>query len=424
MLRLTFTLTTYLIICLTFMATTALASGWHYVISSHPYGPKTILAIDKSAQTFFMLHRRSPLQVTKTFPCTTGQLTGDKQAQGDLRTPEGVYFIEQKVGRKLDWDLYGGIAYTLNYPNPIDRLKGKTGSGIWLHGRGKQLAPRDTRGCVALNVLDIKSIDTEIAPGTPIVITSSLSLTEESTPTTPEANSLVNTLKSWAKNWQEKSNNFFAYYDNEKLTQSEGRPFSNFVDHKRNVFASQPWIQVMVENIHAVQGPDYWVTWFDQYYRAPSLTSQVGKRFYWQKNQDGQWRIVGREYTLASEDLSSKYMRAKTVEVESFLASWTEAWQEADIPRYVAHYAPNASQGKRRGIEGIAEYKRNLWYRKPPVEVKLSNLKIKKHPQGLAATFSQTYEDGTGYRDTGAKTLILTPAGEGWSILSETWRRL
>ncbi len=423
MLRITFTLLIYLIICLIFMATTASANGWHYTISSHPYGPKTILAIDKSAQTFFMLHQRSPLKVAKTFPCTTGQFTGDKQAQGDLRTPEGVYFINQKVGRKLDWDLYGGIAYSLNYPNPIDRLKGKTGSGIWLHGRGKELSPRDTRGCVALKVPDIKSIDTQIAPGTLIVITNSLSLAKGPTPTAPEAQSLVNALKSWAKNWQEKSDNFFAHYDNDKLTLGEGRPFSNFVDHKRNVFASQPWIQVMVDNIHAVQGPDYWVTWFDQYYRAPSLTSQVGKRFYWQKDQDGQWRIVGREYTMASEDLSSKYMSAKTAEVESFLTTWAEAWQGADISRYVAHYSPNAAQGKRRGIEGIAEFKRELWARKPPVEVMLSNLKVKKHPQGLAATFLQTYEDGTGYRDTGAKTLILTPAGEGWSILSETWRR-
>ncbi|MBU1249333.1 MAG: hypothetical protein KKB70_11580, partial [Proteobacteria bacterium] len=327
------------------------------------------------------------------------------------------------VNRSLDWDLFGDVAYTLNYPNPIDRLKGKTGSGIWLHGRGKQLVPLDTKGCVALKVPDIASLDSDLKTNTPVVIAESVAWTENPGSGDADARALAGEIKTWAKDWQLKSDAFFGHYDAKKLSQGEGQPFAGFKSHKREVFASQPWIQVMVDNIHAVQGPDYWVTWFDQYYRTPALTTQVGKRFYWQKDEDGQWRIVGREYIAPSEDLSEKYMAAKTKEVEEFLASWTEAWTEADISRYVAHYAPQADQGSRRGIEDIAAFKRDLWARKAPAKLELGTMKVKKHPQGLATTFVQTYEDETGYKDTGFKTLILTPAGDSWAILSETWSK-
>ena len=99
--------------------------------------------------------------------------------EGDLRTPEGVYFVGHRINRKLDWDLYGNLAYSLNYPNPVDRIMGKTGGGIWIHGRGKEFLPRDTRGCVALKVPDMRDMASRIAYGMPVVIASDLSWTQE-----------------------------------------------------------------------------------------------------------------------------------------------------------------------------------------------------------------------------------------------------
>ena len=40
--------------------------------------------------------------------------------------------MERKLSKGLNYKLYGDLAFTLNYPNPIDRLKGKTGRGIWI----------------------------------------------------------------------------------------------------------------------------------------------------------------------------------------------------------------------------------------------------------------------------------------------------
>ena len=108
----------------------AAGSGWETHVSSQPASPELFLGIDKEAQTFYMFGKKSPLEVVRKLTCATGRAQGDKTREGDKRTPEGVYFVEEKVPGKLDFELYGNYAFSLNFPNPVDRLKGKTGQGI------------------------------------------------------------------------------------------------------------------------------------------------------------------------------------------------------------------------------------------------------------------------------------------------------
>lgn len=402
---------------------TASAGGWSLTLSSHDYGPERIVAVDKASQTLIMLERKSPLHEVRRFPCTTGQSVGDKLVEGDLRTPEGVYFVGHKINRKLDWDLYGNLAFSLNYPNPVDRIQGKTGSGIWIHGRGKEFLPRDTRGCVALKVPDMRDMAQAIAYGTPVVIASDLAWTQDSGGIDTTVKELADRLRVWAHDWQTQSDAFFTHYDSALMTLSEGRDFNGFVAHKRNVFAAKPWIHVMVGNIRAVPGPDYWVTWFDQFYRTPGMVSTTGKRFYWRKNSDGEWRIVGREYAPASEDLTAKYLAAKSEEVRVFIDAWREAWLAQDTAAYGELYAPRAVQGTRRGASNIVDYKKTLWAKAAPAMVKVDDLKVTTHPKGLQIAFLQTFEDASGYEDVGRKTMVLTPDNDTWKIESEQWRR-
>ena len=414
-----------LIVVLTFFLCTApaLADGWVPTLSSHIFGPERIVGVDKTSQTLIMLERKSPLREVRRFPCTTGQSVGDKLVEGDLRTPEGVYFVGYKIDRALDWDLYGNLAYSLNYPNPIDRINGKTGGGIWIHGRGKEFVPRDTRGCVALKVPDMRDVAQEIAVGTPVVIASGLNWTREVGESGAVAQSLADELQAWAGSWQNRDDAFFEYYDPALMTLSEGKNFSGFIDHKKNVFAAKPWIHVMVDNVRAIPGPDYWVTWFDQYYRTPGMVSTTGKRFYWKRDPDGRWRIVGREYVPASEDLTDKYLAAKSVEVETLIKKWKDAWLSMDTDAYGKLYASRAVQGARRGATHIVDYKKTLWAKTAPAKVVVDGLKIAQHPRGLQVAFVQTFEDASGYADVGRKTLILTPDGATWKIDNEQWRR-
>ncbi len=404
-------------------AASAMAEGWTPTLSSHDYGPERIVAVDKSSQTLIMLEQKSPLREVGRFSCTTGQSVGDKFVEGDLRTPEGVYFVGSKINRKLDWGLYGNLAYSLNYPNPIDRIKGKTGGGIWLHGRGKTFVPRDTLGCIALKVPDMREVEEQLSYGMPVIVGSDISWTQEEGKTSDMALNLVERLNAWANDWQNESDAFFSYYDPALMNLSEGLDYKGFVDHKKRVFAAKPWIHVMVGNVRAAPGPDYWVTWFDQYYRTPGMVSTTGKRFYWMKDPEGNWRIVGREYVPASEDLTGKYIAAKSKEVEKVIDTWRSAWLSMDADTYGSLYNPQAVQGKRRGATHITDYKKTLWAKTPPAMVSVDDVKITPHPKGLQVAFMQTFEDAGGYSDIGRKTMVLTPNGDTWKIDSEQWRR-
>ncbi|EAJ4187588.1 murein L,D-transpeptidase, partial [Campylobacter coli] len=78
-------------------------------------------------------------------------LMGDKQVEGDLKTPVGFY----ELGRKFNPGdpYYGPFAFATTYPNLLDKVQGKTGGGIWIHGYpldGTRLDEFKTRGCIAL----------------------------------------------------------------------------------------------------------------------------------------------------------------------------------------------------------------------------------------------------------------------------------
>ncbi len=395
------------------------AVAWEAELASHPRLPSTFLAIDKASQQFYIYSQKSPLRELTRLPCATGQAVGDKQEQGDLRTPEGVYFIERRLTSGLNYDLYGDQAFTLNYPNPVDRIRGKTGSGIWIHGRGDPVTPRETRGCVALNTPDLASVQDALSFGMPVAIADSLKV--DAAATLEEVNGLVGLVRSWAADWQARSDDFFSYYDPERFTLSQGRSFAAFMAHKRRVFEANPWLQVMADDVRVMPGPDYWVTWFNQFYRTPSLVSQGVKRLYWQRDGQGVLRIVGKEWVRTPVALTGRYLGRVREELGPLLDAWRAAWLRADLDGYLAFYGQAADQGDRVGRQAIAEHKRLLWRDSPPERVDLGKPEVAMHPDGVRVSFRQDYASAGGYEDHGLKTLVLTPFAQGWTIVSETW---
>ncbi len=406
-------------------ASLAQAEGWQASLFGNPYGPGMLLAVDKSNQKFFIFQQKSPLRVATELACTTGKDDGDKFKEGDMRTPEGVYFIQSRLSEGLDYGVYGDLAYTLNYPNPMDRIAGKTGHGIWIHGRGSaDINPRDTKGCVVLAPPDLKAVAKDLSPGTPVIIARTVGWAPEDQGRQKTVDELAGALKTWAADWSHKNERFFDVFDQRGFEVTEDETFGTFKSHKLSVFKSQPWIQVMVDNIHALPGPDYWVTCFDQFYRSPTLTSQDGKRVYWKKDAEGRWRIMATEVVPVSRDLEPVYLDKRRGEVEKLLAGWRQAWQSASLDVYLSYYAPKAKQGALGNREAIAQQKKGLWAAKKPVKVRIEKAEVGLHPQGLEVTFTQTYSDSSGLTDQGIKTLVLAPENDDWVIVEEDWKKM
>lgn len=136
-----------------------------------PYG----LVVEKRSQTARLYRWTSRgIALERTYPVTTGQASGEKQRRGDLRTPDGVYTVQDLIpGDKLP-EIYGPFALPLNYPNAWDRMRGRDGHGIWIHGSNRltqPFRPRETRGCVVMRGEDLLHLANLVQPQlTPVII--------------------------------------------------------------------------------------------------------------------------------------------------------------------------------------------------------------------------------------------------------------
>ena len=140
---------------------------------------KHAIAIDASRSRLYLFENRaSGLTLVADYYISIGKSGLEKSAEGDLRTPLGVYFITSSLDPHSLKDFYGSGALPINYPNELDSKRGKTGSGIWLHGTPRNQfsrPPQATDGCVVLANPDLAQIIRTVqVRTTPVVIAQSL----------------------------------------------------------------------------------------------------------------------------------------------------------------------------------------------------------------------------------------------------------
>ncbi|GBD25906.1 hypothetical protein HRbin30_01233 [bacterium HR30] len=133
------------------------------------------LVVEKRSQTA-RLYRwtRNGVVLDRTYPVTTGQASGEKQRRGDMRTPDGVYTVQDLIPGESLPEIYGAFALPLNYPNGWDRMRGRDGYGIWIHGSDRltqPFRPRETRGCVVMREEDLLHFASLVQPQlTPVIV--------------------------------------------------------------------------------------------------------------------------------------------------------------------------------------------------------------------------------------------------------------
>lgn len=138
------------------------------------------IAVDASRSRLYLFENKqvdattSQMTLVGDYYISVGLSGVEKKSEGDLRTPLGVYYITSNLDAAKLPDLYGAGALPLNYPNALDISRGKTGSGIWLHGSpSEQFArpPLASEGCVVLSNQDLKTILAKVKiRTTPVVI--------------------------------------------------------------------------------------------------------------------------------------------------------------------------------------------------------------------------------------------------------------
>jgi murein L,D-transpeptidase YafK len=140
---------------------------------------KHAIAVDASRSRLYLFQNSpSGLNLVADYYISVGKAGTSKSMEGDQRTPLGVYYITSNLDPKSLKDFYGSGALPISYPNILDSKRGKTGSGIWLHGTPPSQfsrAPQATDGCVVLANPDLQHIIRTVeVRTTPVVIASQL----------------------------------------------------------------------------------------------------------------------------------------------------------------------------------------------------------------------------------------------------------
>ena len=112
-----------------------------------------------------------------SFDCAVGKNYGNKQCVGDMKTPEGEFYIEEIVSAKT-WghDFKDGKGYIPNcYGNWFMRLKTPPHKGIGIHGTHapESIGTRATEGCIRLENNDLDSLYNMVRVGMKVRIESS-----------------------------------------------------------------------------------------------------------------------------------------------------------------------------------------------------------------------------------------------------------
>jgi L,D-transpeptidase YnhG len=257
------------------------------------------IAVDPSrARLYLFENSAAGLKLVADFYISVGKLGIDKSMEGDLRTPLGVYFVTNTLDPNALKDLYGAGALPINYPNPYDLRRGKTGGGIWLHGvpSGQfARAPKATDGCVALANPDLlRILNTVEIRTTPVVIAPSLQWVNPAAPL-PDVKAFDTVWEQWrsAKNNADFSR-LMAFYTSD--FNSYGKNLADWSSLMKSELVASGGKPIQFKDVSVLYAPENTqsatmvVTYSEV--RAGNTTGNT-KRQYWLRSvaTQNQWKI-------------------------------------------------------------------------------------------------------------------------------------
>ncbi len=393
------------------------------------------IVVEKNTQQLFLYAYDGTFNERLRLNCSTGEVAGDKSRSGDRKTPEGIYFFTGEFKKKELSPIYGTRAFPIDYPNFFDRIEGRKGYSIWLHGTDKPIKPRDSNGCIVLANNDIDRLAKYIdLNSTPIIIVDRLSLVP-----VDYNKKIKDSILKLISQWEDALENG-TYHEYLNSYSYEYVPdiswWSDWTVIKKSFQASHMELSVELKKNSIFRHNGIYMILFDQVVSSSGRNLLVGRKKLYISDRQGQFKIVGEEYqsvskrnnsfkqkhplVTASHDLKSR-LEGKD-EIEDLIDGWLKAWSAKDITSYGKYYAGNfRSQGMNR--RSWLKYKERLNRKYNFINVSKDKLIIKKSGKRAEAFFVQTYKSSD-LKAVGIKRLILIREKGLWKIYRETWKKL
>jgi murein L,D-transpeptidase YafK len=262
-----------------------------------------VLVAEKSTHLLYLFKNTDGVpELVKSMPIVTGKKTGDKTAEGDFKTPEGIFHFTNFMNNKQLIEksgsqgiIYGAGAFITDFPNPVDARKGKTGSGIWLHSTNDESRldkGLDSKGCVVTANNDLIDLSKYIELyKTPLVIVQDLVYLNEKTHAALK-NEVKKSLDNWLLAWKNKDiENYMTFYHPTEFMDPKG-DYKRYKAYKKAVFAMPGKYNIELGNIAILQSRDYAIVTFTQKYQSPIINDTGRKILYLKQDGSYNWKIV------------------------------------------------------------------------------------------------------------------------------------
>lgn len=358
------------------------------VVMAWPTRLKSMIVVDASLSRLYVIESRTDpgtgmrqFQVADHAYVSFGKNGLGKQQEGDGRTPLGVYRVQTKRSSDALPAFYGYGALTLNYPNALDRMEGRTGSGIWIHGSPPEQyarAPRASEGCVVAANVDMQRLyNHPYAVQMPVVIAERIEWV-------PAAHAL--------------------------------RPLGEMPFASGDaLLLRDPRSPATVHAELAAQGSGA---------STPSIRRQI-----WQQSTQG-WLLLhddsrgGSAASTASArgdvgELASSVPRSKVESVvKEVVHQWAQAWSEKDVSTYLSFYGSAFVPESGQSREKWETLRRQRIREKSRIQVAAKEIRIKEQGDLVEVEFTQDYSADQ-VKSRSRKQLVLKKQGAEWRIVRE-----
>jgi murein L,D-transpeptidase YafK len=272
-----------------------------------------VILVEKSTHKLHIFENAQTIpKLVKTYSMATGKFKGDKTANGDHKTPEGIYTFNEFLSKDellrrhgKYAEIYGSGAFPMNYPNLIDARLGKTGGGIWLHSTDNDNRIQkglDSRGCVVVQNQDLKDISEYIEiDNTPIIVVQDITYLAEPT-WQRNRKDISDAVSKWSTAWAEKDfETYISSYDEKLFHDNSKGSYASYKTYKKSVFARPDKPSIKFDFISVMVNEEYAVVTLQQDYRSAIINDMGRKTLYLKKDLNYDWKIVGELWSKIDE---------------------------------------------------------------------------------------------------------------------------
>jgi murein L,D-transpeptidase YafK len=234
-------------------------------------GKNSLITCNKkdSSLHYYKRNKEGKFQKENSFKALTGKMNGDKQEEGDNKTPIGIYKLTKKLD-KLD-PFYGPLAFVTSYPNLYDKIRGKNGSGIWIHGVPDDTTrEKYTKGCIALDNNDIRCLEEKLdIQNAWLVIDDTITFNASK----ETLASILSQLFSWRYAWLNNHiNDYLSFYDT-SFVRFDGMRYQTFTHYKKRVFNKNEKKEIFFTDINVIPYPGnrknlFMITFHEKYHTS------------------------------------------------------------------------------------------------------------------------------------------------------------